>query len=98
MKNPLRSVLKPKYSLFSLKLCLTISFILFGLLSCSSVLSFKKVLPKKIKYSKIEFVHCNSPENEEYLCLTKEHAVDSVLDLKKCQEQNILLRQLLNGN
>jgi hypothetical protein len=98
MRNPFKSILKVFLSLWRPKVYLTIGFILFGLLSCSSVLSFKKVLPEKIKYSQIEFVDCNSPENEEYLCLRKEHAVNSVLDLKKCQEQNKLLRQLLNGS
>ncbi|MAH49296.1 hypothetical protein CMI37_25950 [Candidatus Pacearchaeota archaeon] len=98
MRNPLTSVLGARLRGFSVKRYLTIAFLVLTLLSCSGLLSFHRELPKKIKYSKIEFVDCNSPDNAQYLCLTEKDAIKSVMDLKKCQEQNNLMRELLNGN
>jgi hypothetical protein len=75
-----------------------IALLLLVLVSCSNPLVSKRELPKKIKYNKIVFVDCNPDESEQYLCLREQDAIKSVMDLKKCQEQNTLLRQLLNGS
>ena len=80
-----------------LKWYITISIIVLWLVSCSKTLIFSDNLPEKVKYKEIEFVNCN-PEISGFLCIKNSDAVDSVLDLKKCQEQNKLLREIINGN
>ena len=98
MINALRSVFRGKLKGVRPFSYIIITLMVSLLLSCSNALIFKRELPEKIKYNKIEFVNCNPTENGQYLCLTEEDAVKSVMDLKKCQEQNDLMRELLNGN
>tara|TARA_Y100000310_G_scaffold19525_1_gene19157 strand:- start:71 stop:367 length:297 start_codon:yes stop_codon:yes gene_type:complete len=98
MKNHTRGILKHHLGYFDWKWYITISLVLFSLISCSNALIFKREMPKPVEYSRIEFKNCNSPDNAQYLCLSKIDAEKSVIDLKKCQEQNVLLRELLNGN
>jgi hypothetical protein len=98
MNNPLKWTERHNLGYFSWKWYITISLVLFSLISCSNVLISKREIPKKIKYSKIQFVNCDSVENQSYLCITRQDAEKSVIDLKKCQEQNDLMRELLNGN
>ena len=80
-----------------IKWSITISLLCLSLLSCSKFVNSEKNLPKKINYSKISFVEC-SVDISGYLCIKNTDAINSVLDLKNCQEQNKLLRDLLNGN
>jgi hypothetical protein len=98
MKNPFKSILRHHLTPFSVFPYLTPILIGLTLISCSQGLFFKREVPKPINYSRIEFKYCDSPENQSYLCITREDAEISVLDLKKCQAQNDLLRELLNGN
>ena len=98
MINPLRRILKHHKPPFSIKAYVYTVLIAIFLISCSNLTHSKRELPKKLTYTNIEFVNCNYPENSEYLCLKTEHAANSVLDLKKCQEQNKLLRELLDGS
>ena len=98
MTFPLRSVLKGQYSPFCKKVYICIAFLLIITLSCSSLIYSGKELPKKLTYTNIEFVNCNYPDNLQYLCLSKEDAEISVIDFRRCQEQNILLRELLDGS
>ena len=79
------------------KVYIIIALMLFGLVSCSKSLKFQRELPEKLNYSKIEFVNCN-PEISGYLCMKNTDAINSVIDLKNCQEQNRFLREMLNGN
>ena len=81
----------------SKKVYITIAFMLFGLVSCSKAVKFQRELPEVIKYNKVEFVECPT-DISGYLCIKNTDAINSVLDLKNCQEQNRLLRDLLNGN
>jgi hypothetical protein len=98
MRYPLKSILRRFLQAFDYKRYIIPTLVILSCISCSYAFNFKKILPKKIKYSEIEFVNCNSPNNMQYLCISKENAEMSVLDLKKCQEQNILLRELIDGN
>ena len=76
------------------KVYITITLILLCLISCSKGLKFKRELPEKVKYEEIEFIECPT-EISGYLCIKNTDAINSVLDLKKCQEQNRLLREML---
>ena len=98
MKNHTRGVWGHHLGYFDWKWYITISLVLFSLISCSNALIFKREVPNKIEYSKIQFTNCDSVENQSYLCITRQDAEKSVIDLKKCQEQNDLMRELLNGN
>ena len=66
-----------------------------SLVSCSIGTNFKKNLPEKIKYTKIEFEAC-AFNDSPYLCIRESNAIQLVLEFKQCQEQNKLLREL-NG-
>jgi len=79
------------------KVYITIALMLFGLVSCSKSVKFQRELPEVIKYNKVEFVECPT-DISGYLCIKNTDAINSVIDLKECQEQNRLLRDLLNGN
>ncbi|QDP60276.1 MAG: hypothetical protein Unbinned834contig1000_42 [Prokaryotic dsDNA virus sp.] len=81
---------------FVLKATFTLCFVLFGLNSCSILTKPTNTLPEKVEYTKIEFKSCN-PEISGHLCLKNEDAISITLDLKKCQAQNNLLREL-HGN
>ena len=81
----------------SKKLYFTIALMLLGLVSCSKAVKFQRELPEKLNYSNSEFVNCN-PEISGYLCMKNTDAINSVIDLKNCQEQNRFLREMLNGN
>jgi len=71
--------------------------IAISLVSCSKSIKFERELPKNIKYTNITYSECN-PIINGFLCIKNTDAINSVLDLKKCQEQNTLLRDMLNGN
>jgi hypothetical protein len=75
-----------------------IALLILSSISCSNLRKNSNELPKKIKYSTVVYENCNNLENSGYLCITEQNAVNSVLDLKKCQEQNKLLRTLLDGS
>jgi len=81
----------------SKKLYFTIALMLLGLVSCSKAVKFQRELPEKLNYSNSEFVNCN-PEISGYLCMKNTDAINSVIDLKNCQEQNRFLREMLDGN
>lgn len=81
----------------SKKVYFTISLMLLGLVSCSKTVKFERELPKKVKYSKIEFVECPT-EISGYLCIKNTDAINSVMDLKNCQQQNSFLREMLDGD
>lgn len=91
------SILNTHKSIKNIKWSITIALLSLSLISCSKSLIFPKKLPKKINYSKISFVECPA-DISGYLCIKNTDAINSVLDLKNCQEQNKLLRDLLNGN
>ena len=63
----------------------------------SKAVKFERELPEKLKYSNSEFVNCN-PEISGHVCMKNMDAINSVIDLKNCQEQNKFLREMLNGN
>ncbi len=79
------------------KTYIIIAFMLFGLVSCSKAVKFERELPEMIKYNKVKFVECPT-DISGYLCIKNTDAINSVLDLKNCQEQNRFLREMLNGN
>ena len=79
------------------KAYIIIAFILFGLVSCSKAVKFQRELPEMIKYNKVEFVECPA-DISGYLCIKNTDAINSVIDLKNCQEQNRFLREMLDGN
>jgi hypothetical protein len=81
----------------SRKAYIIIAFMLFGLVSCSKAVKFKRTLPEKIKYSKVEFVECPA-DISGYLCIKNTDAINSVMDLKNCQQQNSFLREMLSGD
>ena len=81
----------------SKKVYITIGFMLIFLVSCSKAVKFQRELPEKIKYSKVEFVECPT-EMSGYLCIKNTDAINSVMDLKECQEQNSFLREMLVGD
>ena len=58
MRNRMRSTETGQIKHFSKKVYLTISLMLFGLVSCSKAVKFQRELPEMIKYSKVEFVEC----------------------------------------
>ena len=91
------SILNTHKSIKNIKWSITIALLALSLISCSKSLIFPKKLPEKINYSKISFVECPA-DISGYLCIKNTDAINSVLDLKNCQEQNKLLRDLLNGN
>ena len=76
---------------------LTITLVAIMLVSCSKAVKFERELPKKVKYSKIEFVECPT-EISGYLCIKNTDAINSVMDLKNCQQQNSFLREMLDGD
>ena len=82
---------------FSKKAYIIIAFILFGLVSCSKAVKFQRELPEMIKYNKVEFVECPA-DISGYLCIKNTNAINSVIDLKNCQEQNRFLREMLDGD
>jgi hypothetical protein len=79
------------------KAYIIIAFILFGLVSCSKAVKFQRELPEMIKYNKVEFVECPA-DISGYLCIKNTNAINSVIDLKNCQEQNRFLREMLDGD
>jgi|TARA_Y100000289_G_scaffold56776_1_gene60663 hypothetical protein len=79
------------------KAYIIIAFILFGLVSCSKAVKFQRELPEMIKYNKVEFVECPA-DISGYLCIKNTDAINSVIDLKNCQEQNRFLREMLDGD
>jgi|TARA_Y100000033_G_C2742227_1_gene109134 hypothetical protein len=81
----------------SRKAYIIIAFILFGLVSCSKAVKFQRELPEMIKYNKVEFVECPA-DISGYLCIKNTDAINSVIDLKNCQEQNRFLREMLDGD
>ena len=93
----MRSTEKGHLRQISKKVYLTITLMLLGLVSCSKAVKFQRELPEKLNYSNSEFVNCN-PEISGYLCMKNTDAINSVIDLKNCQEQNRFLREMLNGN
>ena len=97
MLNRMRSTEKGHLRQISKKVYITIALMLFGLVSCSKAVKFQRELPEKLNYSNSEFVSCN-PEISGYLCIKNTDAINSVIDLKNCQEQNRFLREMLNGN
>lgn len=97
MINPMRAILSVFKRVLHKKAYLYIPLVAMFCLSCSYDGHFSKEVPKKIKYSKATFTSCNNDQNIGYLCLTEANAINMTLDLKKCQEQNSLLRELL-GN
>ena len=94
----LRRILRHHKPPFSIKAYVYTVLIVIFLISCSNLIYSGKELPKKLTYTNIEFVNCNYPDNLQYLCLSKEDAEISVIDFRRCQEQNILLRELLDGS
>jgi hypothetical protein len=74
----------------------SIILIAFICISCSNLSFSKKELPKKLKYDKVEFEPC-AYSGSDYLCITNNDAIKLTLNLKQCQEQNSLLREI-NGN
>ena len=97
MQNRMRSTERAHLKQLSKKVYLTITLMLLGLISCSKAVKFQRELPEKLNYSNSEFVNCN-PEISGYLCMKNIDAINSVVDLKNCQEQNKFLREMLNGN
>ena len=97
MLNRMRSTERGHLRQISKKVYLTITLMLFGLVSCSKAVKFQRELPEMIKYNKVEFVECPT-DISGYLCIKNKDAINSVLDLKNCQEQNRFLREMLNGN
>ena len=95
MKYASVSILRGYLRLMSRKATLYIIIMTISLVSCSTGTIFKKNLPEKIKYSKIEFEPC-AFSNSPYLCITESNAIQLVLEFKQCQEQNKLLREI-NG-
>jgi len=93
----MRSTEKGHLRQISKKVYLTITLMLLGLVSCSKAVKFQRELPEKLNYSNSEFVNCN-PEISGYLCMKNTDAINSVIDLKNCQEQNRFLREMLDGN
>ena len=94
----LRRILRHHKPPFSIKAYVYTVLIVIFLISCSNLIYSGKELPKKLTYTNIEFVSCNSSDNSQYLCLSKNDAQASVIDFRRCQEQNILLRELLDGS
>ena len=95
-KKGLKSILTGHTGTFSRNTIVSMLFLLFCLVSCSNSVFNSKVLPKKIKYDKINFEPC-AYSGSDYVCIKNSDAVKLVLNLKQCQEQNNLLREL-NGN
>ena len=93
----MRSTEKGHLRQISKKVYLTIAFMLFGLVSCSQAVKFQRELPEVIKYNRVEFVECPT-DISGYLCIKNTDAINSVIDLKNCQEQNRFLREMLDGN
>mgnify|MGYP003124379069 FL=1 len=95
-KNPLRSTETGHIRQYGIKAYIIIALCIILLPACSNWLVFNPDLPKKINYTESKFVECPVPQ-KGYLCIEDTHAINNVLDFKKCQEQNYLLRELLNG-
>ena len=72
-------------------------YIIIACISCSKAVKFERMLPEKIKYNKVEYVECPA-DISGYLCIKNTDAINSVMDLKSCQEQNQLLREMLSGD
>jgi hypothetical protein len=97
MQNRIQSTEKGHLKQIGKKVYITIALMLLGLVSCSKAVKFQRELPEKLNYSNSEFVSCN-PEISGYLCMKNIDAINSVVDLKNCQEQNKFLREMLDGN
>jgi hypothetical protein len=97
MLNRIRSTERAHLKQISKKVYLTIALMLFGLVSCSKAVKFQRELPEMIKYNKVEFVKCPT-DISGYLCIKNTDAINSVIDLKNCQEQNRFLREMLDGD
>lgn len=95
-KKGLKSILTGHTGTFSRNTIVTMLFLLFSLVSCSNSVFNSKVLPEKIKYQKVRFQTCPT-SNIGYVCISNSEAIELVINLKKCQEQNNLLRDL-HGN
>ncbi len=95
-RNRLKSILRGHKSTFFQNRIVSMLFIVFFLVSCSNSVFSTKVLPEKIKYDKVEFEPC-AYSGSDYVCIKNSDAVKLVLNLKQCQEQNSLLREL-HGN
>ena len=95
-KNSLISILRGQNRYKSAKMIVGMLFMLLFLLSCSNSVFSSKVLPKKLKYEKVKFEPC-AYFRSGYLCMKDSDAVKLVINLKQCQEQNNLLREI-NGN
>tara|TARA_R100001126_G_scaffold77569_1_gene46229 strand:+ start:174 stop:470 length:297 start_codon:yes stop_codon:yes gene_type:complete len=80
----------------TLKWGITLTIVVFSLFSCTYGVSFSKKAVPKLEYHEIEFESCQ-PEISGYLCVKNNDAIKSVLDFKNCQEQNKLLREILDG-
>lgn len=97
MQNRIRKPETGQIRTLGKKVYFTIALMLLGLISCSKAVKFQRELPEKLNYSNSEFVNCN-PEISGYLCMKNIDAINSVVDLKNCQEQNKFLREMLDGN
>tara|TARA_R100000353_G_scaffold154281_1_gene112966 strand:- start:3689 stop:3982 length:294 start_codon:yes stop_codon:yes gene_type:complete len=97
MTNQHRSTETGQIQRLSAKAYIIIALMLLSLVSCSKAVKFNRELPEMIKYHRVEFVECPA-EISGYLCIKNTDAINSVIDLKNCQEQNSLLREMLNGN
>ena len=97
MTNQHRSTETGQILRLSAKAYIIIALMLLSLVSCSKAVKFNRELPEMIKYHRVEFVECPA-EISGYLCIKNTDAINSVIDLKNCQEQNSLLREMLNGN
>jgi hypothetical protein len=97
MLNPLRDTETRQKRQIGKKVYLTITLMAIMLISCSKSVKFERTLPEKVKYTNSQFVDCD-PEISGHLCMKNTDAINSVIDLKNCQEQNRLLREMLNGN
>ena len=93
----LKSTEKAHLGQLSKKVYIIIALMLFGLVSCSKAVKFQRELPEVIKYNTVKFVECPT-DMSGYLCIKNRDAINSVIDLKNCQEQNRFLREMLNGN
>jgi hypothetical protein len=92
-KKPQISILRGQKRTIVVKWGITITFMLFLLVSCSKLVNTQHDLPEKIKYSNIEFEPC-AYSGSNYVCLKNLDATNLVLEFKQCQEQNKLLREL----
>ena len=97
MQNRIRKPETGQIRTLGKKVYFTIALMLLGLISCSKAVKFDRELPEIIKYNKVEFVECPA-DISGYLCIKNTDAINSVIDLKNCQEQNRFLREMLDGD